>query len=226
MIPCYICGKDASTGWTKGFVPAPDSQKLALCIAHDSPENRLRVEEAWRELRLHDLATMTELARQKAAPERNIVSVHFTGGGMLSFICSGCAPTGHGTLRIEQEDGSHTYIPMRHIREYSLHPYAPDAIAPQPASGEVAAPDAALPTKEGQARPLCEPPCESLGEPLCDKGTQADAERHHGQLNATTQEKAEAAPATAGSTPERQKSSPFQTPPPPGRKKSAASEEV
>lgn len=124
MIPCHICGKDASTGWTKGFSPAPDNQKLALCAEHDTPKNRLLVSRAWRELHERDISAMTAVARHKAAPALQVVSVHFTGGGMLSFTCTACTPTAQGTLRIEDADGKQTYIPMQHIREYTIRPYS------------------------------------------------------------------------------------------------------
>ena len=123
MIPCHICGKDASTGWTKGFIPAPDSQKLALCPEHDTAKNRLIVSNAWRERHEEEISAMTSIAKHKAVPALQVVSVHFTGGGMLSFVCTICAPTAQGTLRIDDADGKQTYIPMQHIREYTIRPY-------------------------------------------------------------------------------------------------------
>ena len=130
MIPCHICGKDASTGWTRGFIPAPDSQKLALCAEHDTPQNRLIVSRLWRDLNTQEIAAATAVARHKAAPILQVVSVHFAGGGMLSFTCTACAPTGQGTLRIDDADGKQTYIPMQHIREYVVRPHTEPAEEP------------------------------------------------------------------------------------------------
>ena len=124
MIPCHICGKDASTGWTRGFIPAPDSQKLALCAEHDTAQNRLIVSRLWRDLNQQEIAAATLVARHKAAPILQVVSVHFTGGGMLPFTCTACTPTGQGTLRIDDANGKQTYIPMQHIREYTVRPHA------------------------------------------------------------------------------------------------------
>lgn len=124
MIPCHVCGKDASTGWTKGFVPAPDSQKMALCAEHDTPQNRLLVSRAWRDVNAREIAAATSVARHKASPALYVVSVHFTGGGMLSFACTACTPTAQGTLRIDDADGKQTYIPMQHIREYTIRPHS------------------------------------------------------------------------------------------------------
>lgn len=123
MIPCHICGIDASTGWTKGFVPAPDSQKMALCAQHDTEENRRLVAAAWLARQEKAVATLTTVARQKSSPGIQLATVHFTGGGMLSFTCTRCAPTQQGTLLIEQPDGTHTFIPMQHVREYTIRPY-------------------------------------------------------------------------------------------------------
>jgi hypothetical protein len=124
MIPCHICGKDASTGWNAGFTPAPDSQKLALCPRHDTPQNREIVKDAWHEGHKRGISAMTSVARHRASAGLHVVSIHFTGGGMVSFACTACAPTDQGTLRIDDADGKQTYIPVQHIREYTVRPYA------------------------------------------------------------------------------------------------------
>lgn len=140
MIPCYVCGRDASTGWTKGFTPAPDSQKLALCAEHNNAENRRAVALAWQELLRRGIESATNLARHKAEPSAQVVTVHFTGGGLLSFTCLKAAPTEHGTLCIEAPDGSRTYVPMQHVREYVLRPVIH---SPERPEQKAARPDAA-----------------------------------------------------------------------------------
>jgi hypothetical protein len=125
MIPCHVCGQDASTGWIAGLPPSPDSQKLALCSLHDTPENRNLLEKAWNDLLAQSIATAVSLARRKASPpERKIITVRFTAGGALSFLGTRCAPTEHNTLCIEEEDGGRTYIPMPQIRDYTVRPAA------------------------------------------------------------------------------------------------------
>lgn len=124
MIFCYICNKDASAGWATGFIPAPDSQKLALCPEHDTPVNRKLVEMAWNKLLERDLAAFSKVSMQKAAPATLVATVHFTGGGMLSFTCTSIKPTPHGTLQIDLLDGSRTFLPMQHVREYSARPHS------------------------------------------------------------------------------------------------------
>ena len=126
MLSCFICGADASAGWVKGFIPAPDSQKLALCPAHDNAENRLAVAAAWQALLNNDIAGQLAVARYRAQPKVQTATVRFMAGGMLSFLCLSCAPTEQGTLRIEHPDGEQTFIPMQHVREYSLRPSLPE----------------------------------------------------------------------------------------------------
>ncbi len=122
MIPCHVCGKDASTGWITGFTPAPDSQKLALCPDHDTLEHRMVVSSLWQERHLAAIAAATDVARHKAAPTAFIVTILFNGGGMLSFSCASCAPTAQNTLCIDELNGARTYVPLQHVREYSVRP--------------------------------------------------------------------------------------------------------
>ncbi|MDR2669746.1 MAG: hypothetical protein LBC14_07335, partial [Desulfovibrio sp.] len=55
-----------------------------------------------------------------AAPRVYAVTVRFIGGGTLSFTCLSCAPTPQDTLRIGEPDGSQTFIPLRHIHDYTV----------------------------------------------------------------------------------------------------------
>jgi len=126
MIPCWKCGRNASTGWTKGFAPAEDSQKLALCPLHDNGENRLALEDAWRALLQAHISAVMNIARHKASPRLQVISVHFLEGGTLSFTCLSCSATSHDALCIEAPDGAKTYIPLRHIRDYTLRLYLPE----------------------------------------------------------------------------------------------------
>ena len=122
MIPCQVCGKDASTHWVAGLPPAPDSQKTGLCAEHDTPENRTKALRAWQEMLAADIATVESLARYKAAPEERLITVRFTGGGTLSFTGTSCRPTDQNTLCIEEVDGARTFIPLQQVREYTITP--------------------------------------------------------------------------------------------------------
>ncbi|MDR2077326.1 MAG: hypothetical protein LBP61_10435 [Desulfovibrio sp.] len=123
MIPCHVCGRDASTGWIVGLPPSPDSQKLALCSRHDTPKNRILLEKSWTALLTRSIAAAESVIRHKASPPaRKIVTIRFTAGGALSFTATRCVPTNHSTLCIEEEDGGRTYIPMPQIRDYTVRP--------------------------------------------------------------------------------------------------------
>jgi hypothetical protein len=125
MIPCHVCGQDASTGWIVGLPPAPDSQKLALCSRHDTPKNRSLLERTWSDLLTRAIAAEESVIRHKASPPaRKVITVRFTAGGVLSFVGANCAPTEHNTLCVEEEDGGRTYIPMHQVRDYTVRPAA------------------------------------------------------------------------------------------------------
>lgn len=126
MLPCFVCGNDASTGWIKGFAPSPDSQKLALCAEHNTAANRLAVANAWKEALRKDIAGQIAVAGHKMRPCIQTATVRFMAGGLLSFLCTACAPTEQGTLRIDHPDGERTFIPLQHIRAYSLRPCMPE----------------------------------------------------------------------------------------------------
>ena len=133
MIPCRICGIDASTNWVTGLPPAPDSQKMALCAEHDTPQNRALVIKDWQQMLTGDIATAASVARHKAAPEMRLITVRFNGGGMLSFTGTGCTPTEHNSLRIDEADGSRTFVPLDQVREYTVSPLVTLAQTPEKA---------------------------------------------------------------------------------------------
>ena len=126
-----ICGADAESGWIKGFVPAPDSQKLALCKAHDTPENREKVVHEWYKLMLgkHQAVVRIETQRKHgAAPDLNspsqnqnrLLTVRFLVGGSVSIPCIKHETTPHGTLEVTSLGGSLQNFPLQHIRSYEL----------------------------------------------------------------------------------------------------------
>ncbi len=100
MIPCHVCGADASTGWALGFVPSPDNLKMGLCRAHDTPDNRKLVKTAWR-------------AR---------LDIAFIDGGTVTQDCLECIATPQGTLHVLLPDGTLRFFPLPQIRRYDLRP--------------------------------------------------------------------------------------------------------
>jgi hypothetical protein len=95
------------------------------------------LEKIWISFLTRSIATAESIARYKASPPaRKIITVRFSAGGALSFTGARCAPTEHGTLCIEEEDGSQTYIPMIQVRDYTVRPAREEAASPAPPAGE------------------------------------------------------------------------------------------
>lgn len=132
MIPCMVCGKDASTSWVYGFSPAPDSLKAGLCAAHDTPKNREYVIGRWQRDREREIGIAGEVSLYKAAPNVRKLLVHYLGGGSATFVCTGFQALGHdieggaGSLRIDELDGGQTFIPLAHVKKYTAYPMRPD----------------------------------------------------------------------------------------------------
>lgn len=122
MIPCFICKEDASTNWVLGFVPAPDSQKMALCALHATPANQAVVAKEWKKRLEAAIGTANTVTEGKTASLPQLLTVRFTGGGLLTYACSGSSVTEQGSLRVDELDGKHTFIPMQHIRTYTISP--------------------------------------------------------------------------------------------------------
>lgn len=123
MIPCHICGKDSGAHWVAGYIPAPDSQKMALCAKHDTPDNRKKLHGAWSEAMEESIKTATKNAAYFAA--RNtffMLSIHFSAGGSLNLPCMEAVTTEQNTLKVIAPDGSLSFFPMQHIKRYDLTP--------------------------------------------------------------------------------------------------------
>ena len=121
MIPCQVCGKDSGAHWVIGYIPAPDSQKVALCVLHDTPENRKNCQKTWQLAMQHSIETTTRNAAYyalRALPR--MVTILFSGGGSLSVPCLECGVTDHDALKVIAPDGSLSFFPMQQIRRYSI----------------------------------------------------------------------------------------------------------
>ena len=122
MIPCLICGKDSGTHYVTGFVPAPDSQKMALCAQHDAPENRRKLHALWQATMEESIRRMTANAAYLVTRSRlRMLTISFSGGGSLSLPCLDCSVTDHNALKVTAPNGSLSFFPMQHIRRYDLH---------------------------------------------------------------------------------------------------------
>ena len=123
MIPCQICGKDSGAHWVTGYIPAPDSQKMALCAKHDSPENRKEIRAAWYKTMVQAIKTVTQNAAYFATGGALFMcGIQFSAGGSLSLPCLEAAVTEQNTLKVIAPDGTVSFFPMQHIRRYDLTP--------------------------------------------------------------------------------------------------------
>lgn len=131
MIPCFICGKDIGGGWSIGYPPAPDSQKMGLCFEHDLQSHRERVQKAWQSLIYNSLAENVQSTAYRAGDIPQLLSIYFTGGGSVSLPCSSCTVLEGKTLKVITPAGEHIFFPLGQVRNYALSPLEP-AAPPEP----------------------------------------------------------------------------------------------
>lgn len=157
MIPCFVCGRDIGGGWSIGYPPAPDSQKLGLCREHDRPERRESVQRAWRDLICKHITESNLNAAFRAGDLPRLLSIYFTGGGSVSLPCSALSLPEGNTLKVLTPGGETIYFPLSQVRNYALSPATspnrPEAEAPQTVLEASEAPDPADP-KTDATRPL------------------------------------------------------------------------
>ena len=126
MIPCYVCGKDIGGGWSIGFPPAPDSQKMGLCRKHDQAEKREQVTQAWQELIYHNLEENNEHSAYRMGDIPQLLSIYFTGGWAISIPCSSFSLLEEKTLKVITPGGESIYFPLGQVRNYALSPLVYD----------------------------------------------------------------------------------------------------
>lgn len=107
---------------------------MALCARHDNANNRDLVSSSWQQFLRKGLAEQIGQAQSRGGNALQQATVRFLAGGMLSFLCTTCEPTPQGTLRIVSAQGESTFIPLQHIREFTVkahgQPSIPDAPSP------------------------------------------------------------------------------------------------
>lgn len=121
MVPCFICGKDATGGFIHGFVPAPDSQKVGLCPEHNSLENKKKAILHWIVSMKAEVASGNEhKAYRIKAPLHYLLTIRYTDGGVSSIPCLQWEVTDNSTLQIIRSDKTLTFIPLLHIRQFDV----------------------------------------------------------------------------------------------------------
>lgn len=121
MINCLICGKDAASGWITGLPPAPDSQKVGLCLEHDTPENRVRAEKRWREIisQAVEIEQDGEELHHHGVPVQPLtLEIMFIDGGRIEVPCKSFRPTDEDILEVTTPEGRLAFYPLRHIRRF------------------------------------------------------------------------------------------------------------
>lgn len=161
MIPCHVCGQDIGGGWSIGFPPAPDSQKMGLCRKHDRADMREQVQKAWQELIYQELEENNRNSAYRAGDIPQLLSIYFTGGGSISIPCSSFSLLGGvaegKTLRIITPGGESIYFPLGQVRNYALSPLLNAETPPRRALAEhkpltPPRPDVAAPQKQNQKK--------------------------------------------------------------------------
>jgi hypothetical protein len=125
MIPCFICGRNAENGWIKGFPPAPDSQKLGLCKAHDTDFNRDMVTDQWQKYLKRAISGLNSANARKFHDSTFLLNIFFTGGGCIAVPCLNCSTPDQDLLKVTTPDGETFFFPLRQVRHYSLTPLKP-----------------------------------------------------------------------------------------------------
>ncbi|UZP68244.1 hypothetical protein N1030_04495 [Desulfovibrio mangrovi] len=121
MVPCFICGKDATGGFIHGFVPAPDSQKVGLCAVHNTLENKKQAILHWILTMKADMVSQNEQnARRIKAPLTYKLTIRYADGGVATIPCLSWEVTEQSTLQITRTDKALSFIPLLHIRQFDV----------------------------------------------------------------------------------------------------------
>lgn len=121
MINCLVCGKDAFGGWVTGLPPAPDNQKVGLCVEHNNPENRALAENKWRELMEQAVISereSEELHHLHANIQPFALEILFIDGGRIELPCKSFRATDEDVLEVTSPEDRLVFYPLRHIRRY------------------------------------------------------------------------------------------------------------
>lgn len=121
MVPCFICGKDATGSFIHGFAPAPDSQKVGLCEAHNTLENKKKAILHWIVSMKAEVATRNlNIAYRLKAPLYYTVTIRYSDGGVVSLPCLSWEVTDSNTLQIVRTDKTLSFIPLHFVRQFDV----------------------------------------------------------------------------------------------------------
>ncbi len=123
MIPCHVCGKDASNHWTLGLTPSSDSLKTGLCAEHDSQEHRSAAAKAWEHHMRHEISRTIDLqARGQGAAASYVLTIFYSGGGTEQVKCATHAIFEDMALQVTTPDGNIRCYLLRYIKSFEISP--------------------------------------------------------------------------------------------------------
>lgn len=120
MVPCFICGKDATGAFIHGYAPSPDSQKVGLCSAHNTTENKKKAILHWIISQKNDWKQHVETVAAKSTSVNQTLTIRYTDGGVVTLECAKWEVTEQSTLQIQKPDNTFAFIPLQHIRQFDV----------------------------------------------------------------------------------------------------------
>lgn len=138
MIPCYICKKDSSGGFSYGLPTTPESMYVGLCPEHNTLENKKAAILHWIESTQASVHAFNEknMARY-AEPVEYTLTVFYIAGGTVSIQCTKWNVPDKATLQISRTTGESTFIPLSHIERFEVVPVLdPTKFSPAEASAK------------------------------------------------------------------------------------------
>ncbi|MCG8533084.1 MAG: hypothetical protein MI749_20850 [Desulfovibrionales bacterium] len=128
MIPCFICKKDSTGGFTYGLPTSPSSMYVGLCPEHNTLENKKAAILHWIETTQASITFLNDanMSRHPESAEFDI-TVYYTAGGVMTVRGLRWDVSDGATLQISTKEKGATFIPLVHIERFGVMPVtAPD----------------------------------------------------------------------------------------------------
>ncbi|MFV0423300.1 hypothetical protein [Oleidesulfovibrio sp.] len=119
MIPCHVCGQDASTHWILGLTPSCDSFKTGLCTIHDNEENRAAASKAWQKFMYSEVSKTIRLQASGHKPQYTL-TVRYADGGSESMPCLFYSIFENMALQVTPPEGPTRFYLLRYIKSYEV----------------------------------------------------------------------------------------------------------
>lgn len=121
MIPCHICGQDASTNWVLGLTPSSDCLKTGLCIAHDNEKNRAAATKAWQKFMHDEVAKAIHIHSAGHSHQAYYtLTVRYSDGGSESMSCISHSIFEDMALQVTPPSGATRFYLLRYIKSFEV----------------------------------------------------------------------------------------------------------